>query len=365
MSYDLFHHYIRNDMDSIKLLGVNLMLTDGIEKNPYARAMSKRIIGSYQIRNGEQKKGISLLKEAVRYFEKKEDYLSCCEIYTDIGNGFLLLGEYAMAKKAYETSLELGPYSSDPTSVFNGLIGLGRTWVFLGDTIQALECFREYRSESIKLQKYEAAADASALIGELLLKTGDKRQGRKMLRETLTLSKKSGSKIHLSHAYTNMGIYYFELGNTDSSLICFTEALRLRKSLNNRRHVVESYYNLGDFYAAMGDIPEAEKNYLISIRLAKENDLVQDQADAYEALLLLHENGSEALIERYTTVRDSLKLVLEDRNMHETNLISLALKSLNQPKVAGTNKTDNSWLLLFFLIVIGGIISLIILRRLT
>ncbi len=354
MTYDLYHYYIRYNLDSIKIVAMELLLDDDCVENSFAQNMAYRALGAYLIRTGSVSKGLSLLKSAADYFEKNSDFLMASEIYNDIGHGLTIDYELDEAMRAYETSIELGKHDSDPTSEFNALLGLGKAELIEGDTVSALENLMTYRIHSLKLKKHEAASDATSIIANVYFEQGDQAKGLALMKEAVDLSLRSESEIHHSHAYTNLAIYFFENEEIDSSKYYFQKSLDLRLNLGNIKAIIEAYYNMGDFYWYTNKPDSAEEYYKKSFLLAESNNFLPDEIDASSALVKCFDsNGEEYLMWQNKT--DSLRRVAQSKSGFSDSIINYAL-SLSDTGEQLKQDQESSWSNFYF-ILIGLIVT--------
>lgn len=363
-AYELFHYYIRHDLDSAKITGVELILSDKVDKNEAARSMGARILGAYLIRSGELRIGLKMLKMSADHYIKCGNYTLASETYNDIGHGYFLWGEFDEAMRAYSISLDLGKDATDRTASFNGKLGMAKTCLQLGDTIAAEHLLKSYRERSIQLSKYEAAADATTLLADIKLFRGDSEEGIRMMWEGIDLSRNSGSQVHESHALTNLGILYFELGRRDSSLICFEEALSIRKKLNNSKTVCEAYFNLGDYYRMSGMPNMALDYYLLADSLAEMKGLLQDQIDALEGLFSIDgiEHRFKSDFSEYREKLDSLGKLLESKSGLNKEVFSIALEALHDREEIASPIHERSFLWTLFVLVIFTLGIVLLLR---
>lgn len=358
-AYELYHYYVRHDLDSAKVTGLELLLTDGIEKDEYARSMGSRIMGAYLIRSGELREGLKLLKRAADYFLKAGDNTLSSETYNDIGHGYFLWGEFDEAMKAYSLSLELGDNAFDRTATFNAKLGMAKTCLQTGDTIAAEKLLKDYRDRSLMMFKYEAAADATTLLADIKLFRGEREAGVEQMLQSIRLSKQSGSEIHESHAYTNLGIIYFEMGEQDSAFICFNKALGIREDLNNQKAICEANFNMGDFFRMTGNSEKASEYYLRSEAIADSNSLLQDQIDALSGLLSIEglRDSENPAISGYQIKLDSLKKIKESKAGLNKEVLSIALGILDDQKNMGESvvKESSNWIYLTMGIIVLGL----------
>ena len=99
-------------------------------------------------------------------------------------------------------------------------------------------------------------------------------------------------------AYNNMGIIFFRLGETDSSLNAHSQSLKLRKMLPDSSSVARSYNNIGALYRAKGNYSTAIEYYFKALPIYKAYDLKKETSDLLNGIGLLYQdigNFEEAL----------------------------------------------------------------------
>lgn len=279
-SVERWNNYLRNDLDSLKLDGQHIYLI-GIEgKNDFAINVGKRSLGSYLIRTGQPEKGISYLKAANNYFEKKNNFVLQTEILNEIGNGYLYFGKPIEAEKYYLKSLRCGKKSPDETSAFLAEVNLAQAYINLGNIEKATAILHHYKNEALKRLKLESVSSAYALLGTIESRKKNIALAQEYFKKSADFGFKSKSNAQIAHAYNNMAIVYFQEGNTDEALIYFTKALEMRLKTKNVRFISESYFNLGGFYHELGDYSKADEYYLKCEDFCIKNNLVKEQMDA-------------------------------------------------------------------------------------
>lgn len=279
-SVERWNNYLRNDLDSLKLDGQHIYLI-GIEgKNDFAINVGKRSLGSYLIRTGQPEKGISYLKAANNYFEKKNNFVLQTEILNEIGNGYLYFGKPIEAEKYYLKSLRCGKKSPDETSAFLAEVNLAQAYINLGNIEKATAILHHYKNEALKRLKLESVSSAYALLGTIESRKKNIALAQEYFKKSADFGFKSKSNAQIAHAYNNMAIVYFQEGNTDEALIYFTKALEMRLKTKNVRFISESYFNLGGFYHELGDYSKADEYYIKCEDFCIKNNLVKEQMDA-------------------------------------------------------------------------------------
>ncbi len=334
IGYFLWNEYLRNDLDSLKIMAVELLLSAAEEGSTFARAVGNTSLGSYLIRNGEMEVGIRHLEDSKKYFEQKEDYTLLSEAYNELGNGHYLSGEYQDAIKSYLASLRYGSLSPDLTAAFNGKLGLGRAYCAVGDTIVGLLTVEKYKDEAVKHMKFESAADAYAYMGMIEIERGDFDASRRYYEKSIVYSGKSDSKAHLSHAYNNKAILHFNLGENDSSLLYFEKSLKLRERIKHHKGIIESYYNLGFYHLETGDFHNAYIYFNKSAKLAKEQKFKGDEKDALQELMgLCNQLEYKEEAERIEQRLDELTAFMEKKKNDDSEIIAYAQKVIAEAEM--------------------------------
>lgn len=252
LALELWNFYLSNDLDSLKIIGTEL-LHDAKEANhDFGEAVAYRIIGDYEVWNGSHMSGREHLKSAARYFLGMENYLLYSECLISLGNSYFMEGDLADARKAYLNALDAGKKSGDQSAWFAPELNLAKVLAARSDTLKALELGMHYKNEALRLSRYEAVSNAYGFLYNMINK--DSLLRSEYLQKSIDFARKSKSLNQLSHALNNAAIEHFYAANTDSAEVLFTEALHLRKKANNHRLICESYLNLAQLNLELGNL---------------------------------------------------------------------------------------------------------------
>lgn len=350
MGLELWNYYIRQDLDSLKIAAVDLLLLASEKKHEFARAAGTRMMGSYLYRTGKIEQGLEYLNMAKGFFEKKEDFMIASEIYNEIGHAYLLKADYAKAKQAYNTSLNFGKQSTDDTDAYNGKLGLGRTYIATGDTNAGMVILHSYKQNALASRRFEAVADVYAHMAMVESDRGNSDVSFEYYLESFKYSQKAKSKVYRANGYANWGILKFEIGEYDSSLYYFKESLRLRKEVNSIRPLVEGYNNLAFFYQERDSIPQCLENYRKAIDLAMEYKLLQDELDMRRELVSVYtEMGQEEMASDCELRIADLEKKIEQGNQDEDEQLNNI--NLDFEKNAGDKKAEKGLGWVTFIII--------------
>lgn len=357
----LWNLYLRNNLDSLKILGVDLLLVAAEEGDAFTKAVGEQALGSYQIRSGNLEQGIFHLQEARRFYMKREDYDQLTIAYNELGNARFLQGKYQEAIKMYLSSLRFGELAPDPTAAFSAKIGLGKAYVAMGDTAVGLKTIENYKDQAALMRKFESVADAYAYMGEVEMERNIA-LSKEYYEKSIIFSVKSNSKAHLSHAYNNKAIVFFNLGDLDSSLFYFNQALELRKKLKHKKGIIESYYNLAFFYQEQGKLEMALKYYELSAKEARKNGFNGDERDA---LLEVKAIAEKLKLKRYDEVVSRLKALeveMEKSRSTDDEIIAYAEKVIREADLKPEKRVEDEksysivWLVGGAMLLMGGLL---------
>ncbi len=292
-SLENWNYYLRNDLDSLKIDAVQILMIGLVEKNDFAINVGKRSLGSYLIRTGQQLNGITYLKESNTYFEKRENLVIQTEILNEIGNGYLNYGKPLEAEKYYLKSLKCGKNSPDPTSSFLAEANLAQAYINFGNLEKAKAILQHYKSESLKRAKFEAVSSAYALLGTIAEIEKNVPLAKEYYRKSADFGFKSKALSLCGQAYNNMAIVFFQENEFEKSLEYFQKALEIRLKTKNVKSISESYYNLGDYYSGLENYPEALKYYLKCEKYSKSMKLVKEELDAILAISQVYKSQNQ------------------------------------------------------------------------
>ncbi|MDG1330719.1 MAG: tetratricopeptide repeat protein [Crocinitomicaceae bacterium] len=319
-------YYRRNNLDSLKILGISLINSDLKEIDKVEVALSKRFLGSVSIRTDNIDEGIGLLTEAREIFSKSHSIILLSETENEIGNGYYLQGNFYEAANYYFASIFHGTQSSDATARYNGMIGFGKTVCAIGDTLKGQLFVQEYLERSLKDNKFEAAADACGFLGMIAGQNGKVDLMSAYYTRSILYANHSESKTHQANAITNKAIHYFYNDKVDSAIYLFKESLKIRKEVGATRPIVESFYNLAILNIETNNLPEAKKFAEQGEVLSSERGIRSWQLDCLILLLEIAEKSND--LENVEPIKldiDRIQNELDEMGTLDERIIALAV----------------------------------------
>lgn len=346
---ELWNYYLSNNIDSLKIIGTELLHDASEADHTYGVNVAFRIIGDYQIWSGNHDEGVRHLQRAARYFASRGDYALYSECLTSVGNSLFLRGDLGDAEKAYKVANEAGSVSGDPTAWFAAELNLSKVMAAKGDTVKAIELAKHFKEESIRLNKYEAVSNAYGYLSQLTSDSETALQSEYLLKG-VRYARMSGAVNQLSHAWNNMAIHHFYNGLKDSAQVYFFRALEIRKQSNNARLITESYLNLASYFMLVDQEQQAGLYADSSLKLALSNNL---NADAFDALeFKCNELGDYEMCIQM----DSIRLVIDELQSKDDKILESIIAIYSSEKLENESNENRTWkvvLIPLILLVLG------------
>lgn len=330
IALELVEYFTRKDVDSLKVIAADLFLVDHENEIELTNVVGEYCLGVYFSRRGQVEKGIRYLKRSLLFFRSKGDFDNSALILNQLGNSYILKGEYVNAIQFYIKSLDIGLLAVDEEYQYVGKIGLSKSYFFLGDTMKGVSMMLQYKDDALKFSRFEAVANAYSILGMVELDRGDLDRSLEYFEKSIINGLKSESLMQLSHVYTNKAIVFFNLQQLDSSLFYFEKALETRVKLNHPRQITEAYFNLTSFYTEQGLYEQAKKPAHKCLQVALDNNLIVDEVDAYDLLNEIYTGLNETekskeIIEE----QEKVKKKLDQKQELDKELIDY-IQSLNE-----------------------------------
>ena len=137
IALDLWEYYSRFNIDSLHVIGVDLLKKQNENSDAFTKAVAYRLLGCYDVRYGEIKTGLELLEISKSIFLNLGDEKLISEAYNEIGIAYLLLGDNETAKLCFQNSLKHGRKSAIIGMSYMAEINLAKSQLNSGDIQKA------------------------------------------------------------------------------------------------------------------------------------------------------------------------------------------------------------------------------------
>lgn len=338
MALELSQEYVRYNIDSLKIIAEELK--ESSNKNAFTRAISCRILGIYEVRKGDFKNGIVLLKAAKNYSLSMQDLELLTSDMNELGNAYFLKGDFKTAEFYYKTSLDIGEDSPNETDAFLALVNLARIHILQKKYSEAKQELEKYIFLTTKNEKWEAVANAYAVFVDLALEQKNYKSAKLYCEKSFSAANKTIKSYFYLTALTNKALVYFLSNEKKQALELFKKILRDRKTENIPHKIFEAYFNLAGYFAD-SDKNLSEKYSDSCLQLAKKQGLLGLELEAIkfkiDELKLLEFKDAKAKLE--VKIRE-----LENNNKKERDKLSSELIS---GKFIEKKEINNNSLMLF------------------
>lgn len=347
---ELWEHYLRNDLDSLQILAIELAKTKN--RNSFSLAVSKRIFGCFQVRKGQIKDGIKLLKESKNYFLSIGDMQLLCEELNELGIAYFLQGDLETAAFYFKSSLTTGAQSPKESDAILAEVNLAKVYIAEKDFKQATAILNHYIFTAKELKKWEAVANAYSVLADVQLNLGNYSKTKIYCEKQLFFAKK-GKALNLKiNALNNQALIFFFEGYPNEALSLFKEILSIRKKQNIPSKIYDAYYNLASFYSE--ENPDLASEYMDSCQFeARKSAYLQLEL---EALQFKRDELKQLNLSKEITILEKAIKTLNQTNEKEREELT---QLLNQ-EIAPIEE-NNIWTV--FSIIVGFLILLVLLIR--
>ncbi len=301
----LWERYVSNSIDSLNILGIDLLKSAKQNESVFGIAVANWILGCHDVRTGKIERGINLLTKSKNYFVSQNDNELICESMNELGIAYFLNGDLETAKSFFRSSLKFGKDSPIETNGFLAQINLAKVYAEQGRISEAKFLIEDYIQQASKLKKWESVSNGYSLLGDLALESNQIRTAKINFEKQINFAKKANSEIYITRAINNQAILAYYEGNSIQSLTLFQRVLQRRKVEKFAFNIYDAYFNLARFH-----YPD---KLLISLKyvdtchqIAKENRLPKQELEVYEWRYQHYKDSHNK------NLIDSIKMVIAD-----------------------------------------------------
>ena len=333
----LWERYVSNSIDSLNILGINLLRSAKKKESNFGLAIANRILGCYDARTGKIDRGIRLLTKSKNYFVSSNDNELICEAMNELGIAYFLSGDLETAKSFFQSSLKFGKESPVETNRFLAQINLAKVYAEQGKISEAKFLIKDYIQQASKLKNWESVSNGYSLLGDLALEKNQIRTAKINFEKQINFAKKANSEIYITRAINNQAILAYYEGNSNKSLALFLEVLKRRKVEKFAFNIYDAYFNLARFHYPDKLVISLE--YVDSCyRIAKENRLLKQELEVYE---WRHQHYKDS---HNKNLIDSMKTVIADlEKQNESVREELDREIIDSRKKSNSLKTWLFW----------------------
>lgn len=340
--------YISTDLDSLRVLGQDFLNYASEINHKNSIHFAYFLIGKYFIRSSNETKGIELLNEVKSYYMSQENFNRVTEIYNEIGIAYQYLGDYTKAMNFYEQSLKYGKLATDEHTTNIALINQAQAFLELKKYDEAIKMAKKYRDWALKLGSLKSIANAYAVLGEIELNSDHSSQAILYFNEEFKFAQKTNNNLAKGHAYTNVAIANYLLGDLDASEVYFQKALEYRKQVKNISQVCDAFLNYGEILLIQQKYQEALNCYTEGLAIATKHNRFSSQLEFLVAKSNLYRQLEEN--EKINQLSKEIEKVQRKEQTDENNkkefnakIEKELLRDIAESKLKESKKTSLDW----------------------
>ncbi|MDG2152521.1 MAG: hypothetical protein P8K10_01145 [Crocinitomicaceae bacterium] len=339
IALELWGYYSRYHLDSLNILGLDLLENQQNTIDPFSKAVAYRLLGCYDVRSDEINKGLKLLESSKSIFLNLGDEKLISEAYNEIGIAYLLLGDHETSRLYFESSLSHGRNSEIKEMTYMAEINLAKNELKAGNIALSQMLAEHYIRQAEDDHKHESVANAYSFLGQIAMDKNQMKRAKFCFSKQLENALLCDAPFIKTRAVNNQAIMAYMSLEYEKSIRLFLEVLEERKKQGFHFYTCEAYMNVANFYFEITDMINGSVYIDSCFVLAERHNLLSTQIEALE-LNLEYEETSE-LKKRLAILKQKRQQVIHQNNNTR--------KSLTVKK----NKTESSriYILLSLLII--------------
>uniref|UniRef100_A0ACB8F451 G-protein-signaling modulator 2 n=1 Tax=Sphaerodactylus townsendi TaxID=933632 RepID=A0ACB8F451_9SAUR len=253
-----------------------------------ASCLELALEGERLCKAGDCQAGVSFFEAAVQV--GTEDLKTLSAIYSQLGNAYFYLHEYAKALEYHHHDLTLARTIGDRLGEAKASGNLGNTLKVLGNYEEAVVCCQRHLDISRELEDKVGEARALYNLGNVYHSKGKSvacagthdpgefpddvkaalRKAADYYEKNLTIVTELSDRAAQGRAYGNLGNTHYLLGNFRNAVMAHEQRLLIAKEFGDRAAERRAYSNLGNAYIFLGEFETAAEYYKKTLQLARQ-----------------------------------------------------------------------------------------------
>lgn len=253
-----------------------------------ASCLELALEGERLCKSGDCRAGVSFFEAAVQV--GTEDLKTLSAIYSQLGNAYFYLHDYAKALEYHHHDLTLARTIGDQLGEAKASGNLGNTLKVLGNFDEAIVCCQRHLDISRELNDKVGEARALYNLGNVYHAKGKSfgcpgpqdvgefpeevrhalQAAVELYEENLSLVTALGDRAAQGRAFGNLGNTHYLLGNFRDAVIAHEQRLLIAKEFGDKAAERRAYSNLGNAYIFLGEFETASEYYRKTLLLARQ-----------------------------------------------------------------------------------------------
>jgi tetratricopeptide (TPR) repeat protein len=231
---------------------------------------------------GSYSKSIEYLQDALFYANKLGDSKKKAFLYGNLGERFLMIGNWKEAEKNLLLNIELNRQADNEINLCKGLLSLGYIYFLKREFKKAKDTYEESLA---LIQKNNCVRELTIYYefsGELAFAQGDYQLANEHYTKAIEIGEKiAPQSAIISQTYRLLADLQLAKKEYDLALSSCKKALEVSKSLGERIEESACYRILGQIYIVKNDKEKAQENFNKSISIFQEINTKYESAKTY------------------------------------------------------------------------------------
>lgn len=254
---------------------------------------------------GRYNNAVPFCKSAISYFDDGTPTVALCFTYQILGSIYHASGNWDLALKTVQSSLELSQRLNNPTLIGNDYNQFGIIYNRKGQYQKAKNYFLKVLE--IRGQQRDTLFMISALtnLGNVYKNLLQTDSARFNLERALSLADRRRDVHNLSFINNDLGALFIEMNMYKEAAERLERALELRRQINEEWEIGYTLNYMGNLYQKIGGYDMSKQYYHSAIGLAGRNGNVKQRYESYEKLAELFAKTGEYDSAYYYSVKHS------------------------------------------------------------
>ncbi|XP_068946567.1 G-protein-signaling modulator 2 isoform X1 [Petaurus breviceps papuanus] len=253
-----------------------------------ASCLELALEGERLCKAGDCRAGVSFFEAAVQV--GTEDLKTLSAIYSQLGNAYFYLHDYAKALEYHHHDLTLARTIGDQLGEAKASGNLGNTLKVLGNFDEAIVCCQRHLDISRELDDKVGEARALYNLGNVYHSKGKSvgcpgshdpgefpeevktalQKAADYYEENLSIVTALGDRAAQGRAFGNLGNTHYLLGNFRDAVVSHEQRLLIAKEFGDKAAERRAYSNLGNAYIFLSEFETAADYYKKTLQLARQ-----------------------------------------------------------------------------------------------
>ncbi|MGJ3239132.1 MAG: protein kinase domain-containing protein [Anaerolineae bacterium] len=243
-----------------------------------------------------------------------------------IGDMYLNMSSYDLAKQYFERGLELAKAQDNLTYQAYCFEGLGHLAIRQNKTDHAMHLYQQALAQAKVSTERHLIARITSSISNAHIERSEFDEARTLAEANIARSRADDDRLTLSRDFNTLGVVAYRTGDLQTALQQFEQALTIRQELGMRQEVAAALNNLGVLSSALGEFKQSIQYHDESRKLKTEigdrfgvGNSLQNIGIAYMSL------GEYEAARRYTEQALSIARTIKHRSGEADMLNNLGL----------------------------------------